>query len=389
MSSVDTFSAHAFHPSLKNGRSSGFLNISDMTVSFQADTKKVTFPLSEAHFKIGGASDRLVFVTHPAHPDWSIYTSDRSILQNERLRSDPGIASQLKTAGKVRVLNWSVLAVVLVLLVGGPLFLLFSMDSLTKPLAQQVPASWEAEMGKTVFGQYRVNQRLLETESSTEQLNLLVEPLISALDTDRYEFNIYIDNSSEINAFALPGGYVVINAGLILEAKNASEVLGVLAHEVAHVTEQHGLRNIMGTAGIYLIIQGVLGDVSGLLATVADAAPLLLNQSYSRSFETEADEKGLQLLRKANIDPQGLVTFFETIMAKEKEKMGTMVEDEDTREMVGDALSFLSTHPATDERIENIKRQIKPNEQGYKDLDVAFQALKREVEAFVAKGNSE
>lgn len=389
MSSVDTFSAHAFHPSLKNGRSSGSLTISDTSVSFQADAKKVIFPLSEAKFKIGGASDRLVFVTHPAHPEWSIYTSDRTILQNERLRSDPGIAAQLKSASKVRVLNWSVLAAVLVLFIGVPIFLLTSMDSFTKPLAQQVPASWEMEMGKSVFGQYRVNQRLLETESSAAQLKILVDPLINALETDRYTFNIYIDNSSEVNAFALPGGYVVINAGLILEAKNASEVLGVLAHEVAHVTEQHGLRNIMGTAGIYLIIQGVLGDVSGLLATVADAAPLLLNQSYSRSFETEADEKGLQLLNRANIDPQGLVTFFETIMAKEKEKMEDMVEDENTREMVGDALSFLSTHPATDERIENIRKQIKASDQGYRDLDMAFQTLKREVEAFVAKGNPE
>ena len=98
-------------------------------------------------------------------------------------------------------------------------------------------------------------------------------------------------------------------------------VLGVLAHEISHVTEQHGVRQIMARAGVALTAQALLGDVNGMMAMIAAATPMLLSQSYSRDFESDADEHGFDLLEKADIDPNGLVSFFEKIMEEEKARL--------------------------------------------------------------------
>ncbi len=177
----------------------------------------------------------------------------------------------------------------------------------------------------------------------------------------------------------------MINSGLILKADSADEMLGVVAHEIAHVTEQHSVRNIMGTAGVYLTINAMLGDMTGLLAVMADAAPFLINQSYSRGFESEADEKGLALLHRAAIDPEGLVTFFEKLRALEQEAMEEMA-GEDNSEAMETTLQFLSTHPATEDRIDNLRERIDalPHQRD-RDLQAEFQALQERVKLFVAE----
>ena len=205
---------------------------------------------------------------------------------------------------------------------------------------------------------------------------------------ERYRFEIVVSNSQEVNAFALPGGYIVVNAGLILTADNASEVLGVLAHEMSHVTEQHGLRNVINTAGVFLLVDALLGDVSGVLAMLTNAAPLLINQSYSRQFEAEADAIGLQLLAKARIDPSGFVNFFEKMIALEQKQLES-IEDQNTRELVEDAMGFLSTHPATEERIENIEAMMGQHQGPFENYDIAFKKLQNQVKKFVANNNEE
>ena len=190
-------------------------------------------------------------------------------------------------------------------------------------------------------------------------------------------------NAPEVNAFALPGGFIVINSGLIMEADNASEVLGVLAHEMAHVTEQHGIRNIISAAGIFLLFDALLGDVSGVLAVLADAAPLLINQSYSRQFESDADKLGFHFLVAADIDPSGLVTFFEKLKQQEQQQLAA-IEDEETRDRIQDSLGFISSHPATEQRIENLRALLENQSGPYQNHDALFEQLKQQVQTFVA-----
>src|SRR5690606_32430743 len=130
----------------------------------------------------------------------------------------------------------------------------------------------------------------------------------------------------------------------ISAAETPEEVAGVVAHEIAHVTEQHSMRQIISSTGLFLIIQAFLGDASGLLGALADNSYFLLNQKFSRDHEREADEKGMELLIAANIDPQGMISFFETL-------------EEEHADMPS-ALNMISTHPATKERIKDSTRML-------------------------------
>ncbi len=378
------YQAHGFHESLPKGKASGNLAVSTTGITFTSGDRKVTLPLHGIQFRLGGASDRLVFASHPSVPDWSVYTSDLSILRDPHLSDVPSIKAQLNKARNRRVFNWSVLVACVVLVVAIPLMLFTRMDWVSDVIAEQIPAEWEQGLGESTFAQVQVGKRVMSTEAGEAALKQLTDPLLSVVNSDRYEFEIVVTNDAAVNAFALPGGFIVINAGLIQEADNASEVLGVLAHEIAHVTEQHGVRNIINTAGVFLLVDALLGDVSGLLAMLANAAPLLINQSYSRKFESEADERGLALLNRANIDPTGFVTFFEKMLEREKERLES-IEDEDTRTLVEDAMGFLSTHPATEDRIQQISELSQDIEGPFTSYQSEFLQLKEQVNSFMSR----
>jgi predicted Zn-dependent protease len=222
-----------------------------------------------------------------------------------------------------------------------------------------------------------------------EEVNTLLKPLTSplldALHNSPYKYDFTIVNDGNLNAFALPGGYVTINSGLILKAESAEELLGVLAHEISHVEERHGVRSIAGNAGLYLIASVVLGDVSGLLATVANAAPMLVSQTYSRSFESEADEKALKLMQRAKINPEGLPRFFEKMIAEEK-AMLDKIENEKAKVAYKTAMTFLSTHPASEKRMERLRELIgdkKGETNNYRNQSADFKALQEAVKKFI------
>lgn len=382
MTAATEYPAHAFHDQLAKGRASGTLLINAFEIRFTSGHQGVRFPLAGLQVELGGASNRLVYLRHPAHPDWTLYTSDRRILNHALLQAQPALQAQLRQAKRGRLVGWSVLALVAALIVGTPLLLLTQLDWVTGLIARQIPVAWENKLGKTVYAQYQSEHEILDSAAGQAALQQLTTPLLAVAD-GRYRYQIVVADDPALNAFALPGGYVVINSGLILKADNANEVLGVLAHELSHVSEQHGVRNIIGGAGLYVIVQGLVGDVSGVLAAVANAAPLLLNQSYSRGFESAADRKGLELLQRANINPRGMISFFNKVIAEEKKQL-EKIKDEQARELMQDSMGFLSSHPATADRIAALERRLPASAHAYRSLEPQFQQLKAEVQAFVA-----
>ena len=389
MTTTASYSAHAFHESFKKGRASGQLTLSDCHIHVENDQGQVRFPISNAEFSLGGASDRLLFIKHPTKPDWNLYTSDLSILNNPLLQNDPAVQQQVKAVKNKKRLAWGIFAAVAMVIIAIPLLIVMQMDGISATVAEHVPPEWEEELGETAFAQYQRGQQFMEDAQAKELLAPLTAPLLEALNDERFEYRFYISGDDVVNAFALPGGYIVINSGLILKADSAEELLGVVAHEIAHVSEQHSIRSIIGTAGVYITISAVLGDMSGIFAILADAAPFLIRQSYSRGFESEADEIGLALLHDAQINPQGLVTFFEKLMeieAEQKEDMG----EEYNNETVQSTLAFLSTHPATEDRIEHLEKRIAQlPHQRHRDFDQEFLRLKERVKQFVAHEEEE
>ena len=374
---------HAFHDTFAKGKASGQITIDASAVRFSNDVAAVVLPLSGVKARLGGASDRLVFFEHPEYPDWQLYTADRSVLKNPHFQQHKTLSRQVAGARRLRIFNWSVLGSVVGLMVALPLLLVLYMDTATGWIAPSLPAEWEQSLGESAMAQYQIGQAMIESEAVSESLNALISPLLEVADNERYTFTVYIANDAELNAFALPGGYIVLNSGLLLRAESADEVLGVLAHEIAHVTEQHGVRQVMARAGLVLIVQALVGDVNGIMAVITAATPALLSQSYSRGFETAADEHGFALLEAADINPNGLVSFFEKIIEEENARREKLENDE-SQAVLDNLMPLLSSHPATEERIENMQSMIADSDGSYRSLEHEFLALQEQVREAVA-----
>jgi predicted Zn-dependent protease len=375
------YSAHAFHANLPDGRAAGHLTLSDTGFRFESESGAVTVPFEGAQLTLGGASDRLVFVQHPGLPEWSIYTSERSLLRDSRVLQHPGL---LQSVGQIRNQRLRKLAITLgalFLLLGLPTLALLNLGVVTRLAAHRVPVEWEQRIGKLAFTQYEVQNDMVEDPEASKLLEQLTAQLTAALPDSKYEFHFYISREPSLNAFALPGGYVVVHAGLLLRTQSAEELLGVLAHEISHVTEQHGTRNIIASAGAALTVQLLIGDASGVLGTLASAAPFLLTQKYSRGFEREADRRGYELLVRANVDPAGMVSFFEKLKAEEARVREKMRKQGDTGELMSELPEFLSTHPTTDSRIEALRQMVAAHTGTYHDFGDALTTLKQRVQA--------
>lgn len=372
-----------FHDALPKGKASGTLTINQQEIVFRIQQQQIQLPFHNLKISLGGASNRLVFFEHPLIQDWSFYTSDLSVLRDPHLHQQPTISALLGQVKRKRVMGWSLFAAICTLIVVIPLLLILRMDLATGMIANKIPPSWEEQLGESTIAQYQLGKDVMDKKQSDALLTPLTQPLIGALENSPYHYQFHIVNDGSLNAFALPGGVVVIHSALILRADSAEELLGVVAHEIIHVEQQHGLRGVIGATGIYMIASAMFGDVSGILATLTGAAPLLLNQQYSRRFETESDLKGFALLRKANINPDGLALFFEKMIEEEKKQL-EKIEDERNRELIKGALQFLSTHPASEERIQKLKALSADNERvDYQNLAPAFSELQTAVKHFV------
>jgi predicted Zn-dependent protease len=376
------YPAHAFHASLPEGRAAGELTLGEGGFRFDSDSSSVTVPFEGAQLTLGGAGNRLVFIAHPALPEWSIYTNERGILRDPRVLQHPQLGYAINQIRGQRLRSLGITLTLLILVLAVPAALLLNLGGLTRVAARQVPPEWEEQLGKLAFSQVQLRTTMLEDARAAELLEQLTQRLTSAVPESKYKFRFYIARDPNINAFALPGGYVVVNSELLVRADSAEELLGVLAHEISHVTQQHGTRNLVASAGLVLTLQLLIGDAGGVLGTLASAAPFLLTQKYSRGFEREADRSGYQLLIGANVNPDGLVSFFEKLKAEEarmREKIRKQTGD--VGELLNQLPEFMSTHPTTDSRIADLRQMVAAHTGAYHDFGATFTTLKARVQA--------
>jgi len=157
---------------------------------------------------------------------------------------------------------------------------------------------------------------------------------------DDFEWSIKIvEDDSILNAFCLPGGYIVVYTGLIKYLDTEDELAGVLGHEIAHADLRHSSNQLLKSYGINLFLKLIFGFDSSFLI---DMASNLLDLSFSRSHETAADDKSVEYLSKTNYDPRAISAFFKKISSDQKNPI---------------AMEFLSTHPDPESRIYNIMRK--------------------------------
>jgi beta-barrel assembly-enhancing protease len=183
----------------------------------------------------------------------------------------------------------------------------------------------EYQIGRMIVRGLRDQDQILEDPEVTEYIRSLGYRLSSQAHDGTQRFNFFMVRDNSINAFALPGGFIGVNSGLLLKTKDESELAGVLAHEIAHVTQRHIARSIaaqsrsslVSTAAMLaaILVGAAAGGGDAAMAGVAAAQSLAIQQqiSFTRANESEADRVGLGLLARSGFDPNGMPAFFETM----------------------------------------------------------------------------
>ena len=208
----------------------------------------------------------------------------------------------------------------------------------------------EIQMGAQFAREFEQTARLLEDPLVVQYIDNLGQQLVKYSDA-RVPFIIKVVDSEEVNAFALPGGYFYINKGLILETDNESELAGVMAHEIAHVTARHATERMtksqllqFASIPAAIFIPGGYWVQEGIYQGLGLGMSLAV-LGITRGSEDEADQLGTQYLWNSGYDPQAFISFFEKLQAKEKDKPGKFA-------------GFWRTHPATDDRIAKVQEEI-------------------------------
>lgn len=264
----------------------------------------------------------------------------RLTLNDQRLLADFRThAPQLFGPPVSRRLRNAVLATAATVLLGASLW--FGIPLASRMVAAVIPVSWEVALSDQ-FADDVVRQfasmtndspRVCDNRNGVLALQRLVGELADAGGSP-YDFNVQVIDGKLNNAFAMPGGRIFIFRGLLDFAQTPDELAAVLAHEMGHVTLQHGTRAIIQGLGISFVFSVLIGDVGG--GVIAAAGEILLRMSYSREAESEADRSAIELLQKAGYRFKGLSSFFERISEENKG--------------LPPSLQIFSTHPSDEKR---------------------------------------
>lgn len=234
----------------------------------------------------------------------------------------------------------TVLAAIGVIAIGAVLYL-YGIPWLAAVLAQRVPVSWEERLGQAVVERLVPESERCADPERSAAIDALAAALRATIPDTPYTFHVLVANRPMVNAFAAPGGRIVIFRGLLERTHSPEELAGVLAHEMQHVLHRHATRAILEQASTGLLVAALSGDIAGTLAMGAEAAQTLGRLRYSRRHETEADAGGMTMILAAGIDPEGMIRFFRTLAKQGPE--------------VPQSLSYLSTHPSTEDRIQRLR----------------------------------
>ena len=336
---------------LPGGRASGYLHVEYGQICFTSpDTNSKSLPLHGLNITRGGSGNRLIYFKPENSSTPCFYTSDAQILKNSHLLPHPEIQQLLRHARQKRYQGALLLLffTALCAFTGYGLYLLKT--PMVAKIVQQVPPTWENKLGDLVLAQATMGKTLIDTPETIDDLRKVLEPMLVLPELKDLSIKFHIVRDSTLNAFAIPGGHVVIHSGLIERAESWDELAGVIGHELAHLSQRHSLRQLMDSAGLFLVVQSFLGDVQGLLAVLLDHGSWLLTMEYSRDFEREADDIGFNYLIQSGFNPRGLLTFFSKIQIEQN--------SDAVGKLLNKNLPWLGTHPATDERIKLLQQRL-------------------------------
>jgi Zn-dependent protease with chaperone function len=215
----------------------------------------------------------------------------------------------------------------------------YGVPDLARRTAFALPVSADQELGKSTL--QSLDKMLLAPSkldaARKTALQARFGEMVAGLD-GRYRFRLELRASPVLgpNALALPDGTIVLTDELVRLAERDEELLAVMAHEIGHVVHRHSLRGVLQSSAVGLLVAFAMGDVMSLTSLAAALPTMLVEAKFSRDFEREADEYALHVMRSRNISPQHAAAILTRLAERTGEK--------------GRQLSYLSSHPGTEER---------------------------------------
>jgi len=320
-----------------------------LTVTVASDTtdgQPESVPFSSLTVSAGGLNhDQLVMKWAGQKGDRTLYLKNPDVIRAFRQAAPDHLSySFAQAAEQVRqvrhrgrlvwgLVGGTILATVLGLWLGS--------DLLVEIAVSRIPVEWEQKLGESAYRDFLSHQEVMKEGPAVAALGEMTQRMTAQILDNPYKFEVTVVKSDVINAFALPGGYVVVFTGLMKKAESGEEVAGVLSHELNHVLQRHGLERIVKNLGLMTVAAIVFGNQQGLIGTMKQLGVELFTLKFGREQETEADLTGLQLLQRAKINPAGMITFFERLSEKDQGRM-----------------EWFSTHPMSAARAERLKAEL-------------------------------
>jgi predicted Zn-dependent protease len=212
-----------------------------------------------------------------------------------------------------------------------------------------VSTQQEVEMGTQYAQQINAQLPIVQDPEINRYINVLGNSIAQRADQRGIQYRFYVVNAAEINAFALPGGYVYVNRGLIERTNTLSQVAGVLGHEIGHVVRRHSVQQMQKAQGANLgvVLACVLTSVcnSGVGQTAINVGGSAIFAKFSRDAEFEADHEAVKNVVRAGIHPRGIPEMFQ-ILINERKRGNSAVE------------AWFATHPTEEDRIARAQQEI-------------------------------
>jgi Zn-dependent protease with chaperone function len=356
---VNEFDAGLFHPELGNEVVRGKIVFDAESLRFRSDVANVVIPLGRLGAELDKDEGRIYLMDRGA-PDIRIFSEDERVL-DAWVSGRPAFIRKLlqqslfrgEILRRLRLIGYVVAGCVLLgWLVSCATHLM------VRSLVTRIPPEWEEQFGDEQIAELKAEGVLLDDTNRVQRLAAVAGPLLQVVPGGQH-FQFHILQSDVPNAFALPGGHIVVNTGL-LDMADSDELLGVIAHESAHITRKHHAREIISSAGPLIVCGVFLGSRNGLSRLLGEGAGLMLVQGFSQEYETEADEAGWDYLIQANVDPRGMIRMFRKFKAGE------------AAQKPADRLpEAFQSHPALDKRIARLEAKWKklPRKTGFLQLE--------------------
>ena len=318
-STAPGFRAGLLHPDFGNEVVAGSIFIHRHGFRFESPRRSEEIPVDRITVEVQEAAGRICFYDC-ARPGLCIHTQDQRVFTVPGFPQLQAVRDQLgQERGRrevVRSLRLTAYFVIGFLVIGW----IFSRTTgaMVRSLAAQAPPGWEKEFGAAALEHLAEKSDLDRYTNQVAELTALAAPLLQNLALGSNSVRFHLVTDEEPNAFALPGGDVLVNTGLLELTDRPEELLGVLAHELAHVAKRHYAQKLVSSSGSFAVFGIFLGGRTDLARVFTSGSGLLLQQGFSREYETEADDAGWDYLVAARIDPRGMITFFQKIQQYEQ-----------------------------------------------------------------------